>query len=1018
VPVAPRYYYTLNNHQVVGLLPKSGNFSSHIYKRNKSPFLNEYKGLLSKNFLRDLAGDKFATVQPTQKNVDKTILSWDKYGKEDATYSSKLQSFVAFATDFYKTEYGNLYKDSIASEDEIMASYDLTKSPGFPGTQFGLRSKKNYFEHKISKEMEAYRHILPVIYNGVPKVEIKDMADILACKVRIFCVSPTHYLHYQKKFTVRLSERFKLYKWSAYGINLYSGGADSICANLLTKHARVCYDVSGWDKFIPLIPLIYQTHKELLIQFGDYQDYKSDFNWVAQNLTEMLIRLPNGEVLKKVLGNPSGSGSTTLDNIRMHIVLLVTLLAKAFFDKYDSYPSFQLITTQIAYIFGDDNIAGIDEEFSKFIDRAWLTEHMKLFNLELKFLHINTSTFGDHRDFLDDDTQEPLSFLGATFVKRRGIFIPKYDPVRLAHSCYFDLKKLELVGYLSKIMTLTIMSYGSSHFQNFMVFFKDYCRIPEVACSKDPAIVSIRHISALINEDYVHEFYAGFEANDNKIIEFFDKDQLIFFTQFDPDTVLQASEAEALNQVMSNNKGVLNKLIENKILSVHSVSALKVAMDGWHDTTISDFRGIPDKHVGQLFTFDDVAEVEISRTTSPVALPVGPWQCRIGAFPFGNIIPTSSGTLTGSAIESNLASFGMLGNVQINYATNGADFAPTGVAGFSNDVQFLSMSSAFLTSKLKLCGLAIEVVNTTPQLTVGGLVTACNVPQPSSKSTFQCTIIDSANPTATPANVGMRLVNSFPKNLKEMAKFSPFQGEAKQGCYINARMQFQDETPECMPICPVVLDTDITSPVYPNYMTPNSIEYGRIFASPTLPTAPRSFRSAVNWFDMDSPVIMLTGLSNETTLMVRVRWFGQIVPDEDNNIFLRAAHPAPVYDPNFFEIYSRAMELCPKACYFTENPSGEWWKSMVASIAKAAAPLLGMIPHPLGKAASVAAAGLGTIMDDQGAQSKRKRKAKNKAGFYGPDTKKTAEGKFKNAQGQKVKKRDVRRNRIPNAPPA
>lgn len=546
VPLEPRYYYQFTKHKIVGLLPKSGVLSHQIYRRNKSPYFSEYKNLKAIKFLKDLAGDKFATVVASQENVDKTVKSWDKYGPEDATCFNQLKTELLISKEFFKMEYGALFKDIIAEAEEIMDSFDLTKSPGFPATHQGIRTKERYFKSDISKLMEALRHILPVIYNGVPKVEVKDMVDILERKIRIFCVSPAHYLYFQKKFTLRLSERFKLFKWSAYGINLYSSGANKLCTHLLGKWARFCYDISGWDKFIPLMSLIYDIQRELMKDNNEYNDFKEDFEWVAQNLTDMLIRLPNGEVLLKRLGNPSGSGSTTLDNIRMHIILYSTLLAKAYFDKNGEYPTLGLIAEQIAYIFGDDIIGAIDESFSLFVDRNWLATHLRMFNLELKFLYINTTNYRDERDFLDDESQKPLSFLGATFIKKRESFIPCYDPERLAHSCVYDLKKIELPGYLSKIMTLTIMSYGSGYFQQFLAFFKDYCNIPEVSKSELPEIRAIREIAYTLDEDMVHEFYTGIESTSSCIAEFFEYDILSFFTQ-PKEQILQSMEGEVLN---------------------------------------------------------------------------------------------------------------------------------------------------------------------------------------------------------------------------------------------------------------------------------------------------------------------------------------------------------------------------------------------------------------------------------------------------------------------------------------
>lgn len=421
--------------------------------------------------------------------------------------------------------------------------------------------------------------------------------------------------------------------------------------------------------------------------------------------------------------------------------------------------------------------------------------------------------------------------------------------------------------------------------------------------------------------------------------------------------------------------------------------------------------------MGKLFTFDDVAEININKLSSPVALPAGNWAVRIHALPFATRTLMKVGACRGSMTSwDDSVALGILSNVNLTYSQDGVDFVGPGVGGVSENTQIMAMSSAFLTSKMKLCGMAIEVVNTTPLLTIGGLVTACNVPQPTSKTKWNSQFVCSAGARiGEVANMPLRLVNDAPKNLTDMVKFSPYQNKASEGIYINARMQFQDETVDCMPCAPIVLSTDLQSSgsginVPAITPVPDKVVIGAITA--------QGINNAINWFDMDSPVIMFTGLSDTTTLTVRVRWFGQIVPDEDQAIFLRAAHPAPIYEPAFFEIYSRACSLIPQACSFTDNPSGEWWKNMVSAIAKAAAPLLMMVPHPIGKAAGVAAGALGEYMGAEAATKKTKRKKNNAAAKYGAGNKKNQYGQIVDrTTGKAIKQPKKRANGIPNAPP-
>jgi len=468
---------------------------------------------------------------------------------------------------------------------------------------------------------------------------------------------------------------------------------------------------------------------------------------------------------------------------------------------------------------------------------------------------------------------------------------------------------------------------------------------------------------------------------------------------------------------MDNNGNVLNKLIAGRVLTPHSVAALKVALDGWHDTTISDFAGIPDRHVGRLFTFDDVSEVSINKLSSPVPLPAGSWSVRIAANPFGARTLMVAGTVNGSVSTYDGTSAPTVhSNVQLDYAQDGIDFIQGGAPGVNETASIMQMSPEFLTSKLKLCGCAIEVVNTTPQLTKGGLVTACNVPQPPLSSNFQTQAVVSAGVgVGSELFLPVRMVSAFPVNLAAMAKYSPFQAGAEDGVYINARMQFSDVTPTCMPIAPMICSKDLTSSPSPFSIPTLMPQYSTItVGGATYPY----YANALNWFDMDSPCIMFTGLSDTTTLTVRVRWFGQIVPDDDNNIFLRAAHPAPIYDPNFFEIYSKACGIIPQACSFTKNPSGEWWKMALGAIARAAAPLLMMIPHPLAKAAGIAAGGAGALLEDAETESRVRRRKKNRNENYGEGVRKNTYGTRVSVKTGKPVPPAKKSRSIPNAPPS
>ena len=338
---------------------------------------------------------------------------------------------------------------------------------------------------------------------------------------------------------------------------------------------------------------------------------------------------------------------------------------------------------------------------------------------------------------------------------------------------------------------------------------------------------------------------------------------------------------------------VLAKLVASKTITEASASALKVATDPWHDTTINNFSGIPTTHVGKLFVFDDVQEITINKQSSPNALPAGKWSFRVGAFPFAARQSLRTGRIfgTGGSID-NSAPTNVVSNVLVSYAQDGTDFQTVGIGGVGEQNQFLQMSDQFMTAGLTLCGMGIEVIDTTPELYKGGMSTMCNIPQPTNKNKFCETIAVSAGPQANTTYTGnVRIVRGFPKNVSEMVRYCPRQDEAKKGAYLPARMQFEQTPNWAEPTAPVIMDNDFSYtvggpdlPCYQPVLVTKTVGAGSL----------NTVATCNNWFNMDSPVVIFSGLPEEGSYTIRVRWFGQIVPDEDGVVFLRAARPAPL----------------------------------------------------------------------------------------------------------------------------
>jgi hypothetical protein len=335
------------------------------------------------------------------------------------------------------------------------------------------------------------------------KTELKVKADVLANKIRHFFISEYHLFRSQVKFGKRSSLKLKDFKWSAYGFSPFGGGVDRLARKLLSKPIRFFYDVSGWDKFIPIMKhlyaIIYSNSREYIAE-----EDMEEFLWMIQHTVEFYCVLYDGDIILKKYGNASGSGTTTRDNILMHIILAAAFLAEAYYIKMGTLPSSQLLSEQIVKLFGDDSVFAVDSDFDHVLyrkdhDDGFLNSFFKRYGMKLKFLYGG-----------EDFPVTEMSFLGFQFKEVNGTYLPLYDSKRLATSFIHTNDKLDtLEAYVSKIFVLTLMSYASTE---FMLFFNAYNTvISSLSGELTPVLKSFNE--QRLSPQILENFYTGAESS-------------------------------------------------------------------------------------------------------------------------------------------------------------------------------------------------------------------------------------------------------------------------------------------------------------------------------------------------------------------------------------------------------------------------------------------------------------------------------------------------------------------------
>lgn len=468
----------------------------------------------------------------------------------------------------------------------------------------------------------------------------------------------------------------------------------------------------------------------------------------------------------------------------------------------------------------------------------------------------------------------------------------------------------------------------------------------------------------------------------------------------------------------SNPNLAIRDLVGSKQLLDSSVPALTLALDPAHDTKVNGTRGLPSTNPAQVLCFDRVMECPITKSTSPVPIGTDKWNFAVTTYPVQGKISVTNGNLYGSAILTPVAiTAGYLGNVVITYADDGADFDPLVVAGVSLNSQMLNLPDDLMDGMNYLIGMGVEIICDSSELNTSGTLTTASFPQGTAidraayqmlEATTMETPIAGVGPDGKPfehiiktAGVNaygpytMQPINLQPKNLSELTAYPNFsQNHAFKGSY--AVIQTKPDAPQSMtsPCGVLALPEPLTTA--DNTGQPIYCSAGTVRTINTVSC--RVQEENQGFWALNSKTTMGTNLSALSTFLLKVRFHVMKIPTAKNDLAIATATNVAPYDPMFFEILSRVWSHIPAHVEYGLNPNGEWWLNMAATIAKAAAPFLMMIPHPAGKAAGVAAGALGSVLESNVSEKKKKRKANNANQKYG-------QGMKKNKRGQVVQQK-------------
>jgi hypothetical protein len=377
----------------------------------------------------------------------------------------------------------------------------------------------------------------------------------------------------------------------------------------------------------------------------------------------------------------------------------------------------------------------------------------------------------------------------------------------------------------------------------------------------------------------------------------------------------------------------LSALVDRHALTQDGKEWLTAALDPFHDYN-HQIAGYPDTDVSQ--TVVSCFQYEMNLKAPASVTGAATWDAHVFTLPIAS-------SFANAPVYNETADWGRVKDPTPAVATQmgplNAFSAPSGdVLGFTIPVNANSLQSvlpnpgvedlASGNSRVISCG--FEVHNTTAEIYKQGAVTTYRMPQ--SANLNQVLFTNNAE-TSFGTVTGKRL-RAPPRTLAQVNLLKGTRTwEAKDGCYATV---FQST------VANPLLQVSGEHVLFDEYPDPGQVAVVQgTPLIPGLPTAnPTTYTpSACQVMPFDTTGAIFTGLSAQTTLTVKARFYVELAPTWRESQLAVLASPSAGYDLAALQLYSQVINMLPAAVMVHENAKGDWWRAVVSVLKHVSAPL-------------------------------------------------------------------------------
>jgi len=402
-------------------------------------------------------------------NAEAAYQSMAKYAKSILPMSDDQVSMMNEAWEFTTRHFGLYMLDSkVLDYNEAKGHLDLSTSCGAPFSQL-YKTKREMFEadSNIDTFLQEDWFTLArdpnwtALFTNSLKEELRPEDKILANSIRTFTAGGVDITMHGTRLFVDMNEKMyesHLRSSSAVGMSPYYGNWDKLYTKLRAFRKGYALDESAYDSSLRT----YMMWGCALFRWKMLaQEFKTEENLARiktyyRNLVWSLIIGPDGVIIMKQTGNPSGSVNTISDNT----LILYTLLAYAWLqtapENFKSYEAFEQETAKA--LVGDDNTWTVSDEAHEFFNARSVIA-------EWNVIGVTTTT-----DSLEPRKADQLDFLSAHTVFIDGTAVPVYNRVKLMTSLLYAPKE-DITPETTLLRTAAMLSVGWTD-----LVFRRFCR--------------------------------------------------------------------------------------------------------------------------------------------------------------------------------------------------------------------------------------------------------------------------------------------------------------------------------------------------------------------------------------------------------------------------------------------------------------------------------------------------------------------------------------------------------------